>query len=63
MTLNKILSTLALLLMPAVAFAHPGHGDSGWGRVLPQAAAPLVRVAGVASAATGGSYKEPYSLN
>ncbi|MCU1737282.1 MULTISPECIES: HupE/UreJ family protein [unclassified Pseudomonas] len=30
MTLKKILSTLALLLIPAVAFAHPGHGDSGW---------------------------------
>lgn len=26
MTLKKILGTLALLLAPAVAFAHPGHG-------------------------------------
>lgn len=29
MTLKKILGTLALLLAPAVAFAHPGHGDNG----------------------------------
>ena len=29
MTLNRILGTLALLLTPAIAFAHPGHGDNG----------------------------------
>lgn len=29
MTLNKALGALALLLTPALAFAHPGHGDSG----------------------------------
>ncbi|WP_339531808.1 HupE/UreJ family protein [Pseudomonas mucidolens] len=29
MSLNKLLGTLALLLAPALAFAHPGHGDNG----------------------------------
>ncbi|SDS21224.1 HupE/UreJ family protein [Pseudomonas granadensis] len=29
MTLKRILGALALLLAPALAFAHPGHGDSG----------------------------------
>jgi urease accessory protein len=29
MNLKKLLGTLALLLSPAVAFAHPGHGDNG----------------------------------
>ncbi|MER2101142.1 MAG: HupE/UreJ family protein [Pseudomonas atacamensis] len=29
MTLKRILGALALLLTPALAFAHPGHGDSG----------------------------------
>ena len=29
MTLKKILVTLTLLLAPALAFAHPGHGDNG----------------------------------
>jgi len=29
MTLNKILAGAALLLAPALAFAHPGHGDNG----------------------------------
>ena len=29
MTLKRILGTLALLLTPALAFAHPGHGDNG----------------------------------
>lgn len=29
MTLKKILGTVALLLAPAMAFAHPGHGDNG----------------------------------
>ena len=29
MTLKKILATLTLLLSPALAFAHPGHGDNG----------------------------------
>ena len=29
MTLKRILGTLALLLTPAIAFAHPGHGDNG----------------------------------
>ena len=29
MTLKRILGALALLLTPAVAFAHPGHGDNG----------------------------------
>ncbi|MBB2493599.1 HupE/UreJ family protein [Aquipseudomonas ullengensis] len=29
MNLRKSLFTLALFLTPAVAFAHPGHGDSG----------------------------------
>ena len=30
MTLKRILGAIALLLAPAVAFAHPGHGDNGW---------------------------------
>jgi urease accessory protein len=29
MNLKKVFGTLALLLSPAVAFAHPGHGDNG----------------------------------
>ncbi|WP_416771539.1 HupE/UreJ family protein [Pseudomonas sp. RHF3.3-3] len=29
MSLKKLLSALTLLLAPAMAFAHPGHGDSG----------------------------------
>ena len=29
MTLKRILGTLALLLPPTLAFAHPGHGDNG----------------------------------
>ena len=29
MTLKRIFGTLALLLTPAIAFAHPGHGDNG----------------------------------
>jgi len=29
MTLKRILGALALLLSPALAFAHPGHGDNG----------------------------------
>ena len=29
MTLKRILGAVALLLTPALAFAHPGHGDSG----------------------------------
>ncbi len=29
MTLKRILGALALLLTPAIAFAHPGHGDNG----------------------------------
>ena len=29
MTFNKALVALALLLAPALVFAHPGHGDSG----------------------------------
>ncbi|WP_296272397.1 HupE/UreJ family protein [Pseudomonas sp. UBA6323] len=29
MNLRKTLYTIALLCSPAVAFAHPGHGDSG----------------------------------
>ncbi|UVJ44395.1 HupE/UreJ family protein [Pseudomonas sp. LS1212] len=29
MTLKKVLATVALLLSPAMAFAHPGHGDNG----------------------------------
>ncbi|WP_219266567.1 HupE/UreJ family protein [Pseudomonas sp. Xaverov 259] len=29
MGLNKLLATAALLLAPALAFAHPGHGDNG----------------------------------
>jgi urease accessory protein len=29
MTLKRILGAAALLLTPAIAFAHPGHGDSG----------------------------------
>ncbi|MGH8351478.1 MAG: HupE/UreJ family protein [Pseudomonas sp.] len=29
MTLKRILAALALLLTPALAFAHPGHGDNG----------------------------------
>ncbi|PTR22367.1 HupE/UreJ family protein [Pseudomonas sp. GV085] len=29
MTLKRTLGALALLLTPALAFAHPGHGDNG----------------------------------
>lgn len=29
MTLKKLLTAAALLLAPALAFAHPGHGDNG----------------------------------
>jgi urease accessory protein len=29
MTLKRILAATALLLTPALAFAHPGHGDNG----------------------------------
>jgi urease accessory protein len=29
MTLKKLLGAAALLLTPALAFAHPGHGDNG----------------------------------
>ena len=29
MTLKRIFGALALLLTPALAFAHPGHGDNG----------------------------------
>ncbi len=29
MTLNKALAAFTLLLCPAIAFAHPGHGDNG----------------------------------
>lgn len=29
MNLNKVLGAIALLLSPAMAFAHPGHGDNG----------------------------------
>ena len=29
MTLKRILGALALLLTPAIALAHPGHGDNG----------------------------------
>ncbi|WP_230166484.1 HupE/UreJ family protein, partial [Pseudomonas mediterranea] len=29
MTFKRILGALALLLAPALAFAHPGHGDNG----------------------------------
>jgi urease accessory protein len=29
MSLNKLFATAALLLAPALAFAHPGHGDNG----------------------------------
>ena len=29
MSLNKLLAAAALLLAPALAFAHPGHGDNG----------------------------------
>ncbi|MGY2173409.1 HupE/UreJ family protein [Pseudomonas gingeri] len=29
MTLKKLFGAVALLLTPALAFAHPGHGDSG----------------------------------
>ena len=29
MTLKRILGALVLLLAPAMAFAHPGHGDNG----------------------------------
>ena len=29
MSLNKLFATAALLLVPALAFAHPGHGDNG----------------------------------
>jgi len=29
MTLKRILGAMTLLLTPAIAFAHPGHGDNG----------------------------------
>ena len=29
MRLKKLFATAALLLAPALAFAHPGHGDNG----------------------------------
>ncbi|WP_256677026.1 HupE/UreJ family protein, partial [Pseudomonas sp. PICF6] len=29
MTFKRLLGALALLLTPALAFAHPGHGDNG----------------------------------
>ncbi|MGE8068521.1 HupE/UreJ family protein [Pseudomonas sp. NPDC089569] len=29
MTLERIVGAIALLLTPAIAFAHPGHGDNG----------------------------------
>ena len=29
MSLNKLFTAAALLLAPALAFAHPGHGDNG----------------------------------
>ena len=29
MSLNKLFAAAALLLTPALAFAHPGHGDNG----------------------------------
>ncbi|MFC6337224.1 protein hupE [Pseudomonas sp. CCM 7891] len=29
MSLKKLLGAVALLLVPALAFAHPGHGDNG----------------------------------
>ena len=29
MRLNTLLAAAALLLTPALAFAHPGHGDNG----------------------------------
>jgi len=29
MSLKKIFTAAALLLAPALAFAHPGHGDNG----------------------------------
>jgi urease accessory protein len=29
MTVKRILAAAALLLTPAIAFAHPGHGDNG----------------------------------
>lgn len=29
MNFKRILGALALLLTPALAFAHPGHGDNG----------------------------------
>jgi urease accessory protein len=29
MTLKRTLGAMALLLTPAIAFAHPGHGDNG----------------------------------
>jgi hypothetical protein len=29
MSLNKLFATAALLIAPALAFAHPGHGDNG----------------------------------
>ncbi|MFO2463294.1 HupE/UreJ family protein [Pseudomonas sp. 15FMM2] len=29
MSLNKLFAALALLLTPAIALAHPGHGDNG----------------------------------
>ena len=29
MSLRQIFSVLALLLAPALAFAHPGHAESG----------------------------------
>ena len=29
MSLNKLSAAATLLLAPALAFAHPGHGDNG----------------------------------
>lgn len=29
MRLNRLFAAAALLLAPALAFAHPGHGDNG----------------------------------
>ena len=29
MSLNKLFAAATLLLVPALAFAHPGHGDNG----------------------------------
>lgn len=30
MSLKKLFAAATLLLAPALAFAHPGHGDNGW---------------------------------